>query len=98
MGGMHIQVTPEQLASVSSQLNNGAATIEQTLQQLKSQVAPLQDAWKGMAQQRFMELYTQWETSSQKLQESLHGIAQMTNQASQTYESSEQQIAGYFSQ
>ena len=43
----NILVTPEQLQSVSSQLNAGAANIESTLSQLAAQVAPLQAKWRG---------------------------------------------------
>ena len=52
----NIAVTPEQLQSVASQLNAGAANIESTLSQLASQVAPLQSEWQGVAQARFQEL------------------------------------------
>ena len=38
----NIAVTPEQLQSVSGQLNAGASNIESTLSQLEGQVAPLQ--------------------------------------------------------
>src|SRR5919199_5874734 len=45
----NIAVTPEQLQSVASQLNAGAANIESILSQLAAQVAPLQGEWQGIA-------------------------------------------------
>ena len=92
----NIAVTPEQLQSVATQLNAGAANIESTLSQLASQVAPLQSEWQGMAQARFQELWAEWQRSSRGIQEALHGISQLTQQAGANYESTEQQIAGSF--
>jgi 6 kDa early secretory antigenic target len=92
----NIAVTPEQLQSVASQLNAGAANIESTLSQLAGQVAPLQSEWQGVAQARFQELWAEWQRSSRGIQEALHGISQLTQQAGASYESTEQQIAGSF--
>lgn len=91
-----LKVTPEQLQSTASQLNSGAANIESILSQLEGQVAPLQGEWQGPAQARFQELWQQWQSSSKKLQESLHGISQMTQQAGTKYEENEQSIASSF--
>ena len=48
MAGL-IRVTPEQLSGVSGQLSGGAGSIEATLSQLASQVAPLGSDWAGPA-------------------------------------------------
>jgi WXG100 family type VII secretion target len=93
----NIAVTPEQLQSVASQLNAGAANIESTLSQLASQVAPLQSEWQGVAQARFQELWAEWQRSSRGIQEALHGISQLTQQAGASYQDSEQAIASSFS-
>ena len=92
----NIAVTPEQLQSVASQLNSGAANIESTLQQLAGQVAPLQSEWQGVAQARFQELWAEWQRSSRGIQEALHGISQLMNQASANYADTEQAIASSF--
>ena len=81
----NIAVTPEQLQSVASQLNAGAANIESTLSQLAGQVAPLQSEWQGVAQARFQELWAEWQRSSRGIQEALHGISQLTQQAGANY-------------
>lgn len=96
MSGGTIKVTPEQLAAISGQLNGGASSIEGTLQQLASQVAPLGSDWAGVAQQRFIALWEQWQRSSQQLNQALTEMAQLMQQASASYESNEQQVAGYF--
>jgi len=92
----NIAVTPEQLQSVGTQLNAGAANIESTLSQLASQVAPLQSEWQGVAQARFQELWAEWQRSSRGIQDALQGISQLTQQAGANYESTEQGIAASF--
>jgi WXG100 family type VII secretion target len=93
----NIAVTPEQLQSVAGQLNAGAANIESTLSQLAAQVAPLQSEWQGVAQARFQELWAEWQRSSRGIQEALHGISQLTQQAAVNYGDTEQAIASSFS-
>jgi WXG100 family type VII secretion target len=92
----NIAVTPEQLQSTASQLNSGAANIESILSQLAAQVAPLQSEWQGVAQARFQELWAQWQQSSRGIQEALHGISQLTQQAAVSYDETEQGIAASF--
>lgn len=85
MGAGSIRVTPDQLQSVSSQLTNGAASIESTLQTLKSQVAPLGSEWASAAQVQFMELWQQWQNDGMGLFNALTEIAQLMNQAAERY-------------
>ena len=92
----NIAVTPEQLQSVSAQLNAGASNIESTLSSLAAQVAPLQSEWQGVAQARFQELWAEWQRSSRGIQEALHGISQLTQQAAANYEETETGIAASF--
>lgn len=92
----HLAVTPEQLQAVSAQLNAGAANIESTLSSLAQQVMPLQSEWQGVAQARFQELWAEWQRSSKGIQEALHGISQLTQQAGANYEQTEQSIASSF--
>ena len=92
----NIAVTPEQLQSVSAQLNAGASNIESTLSSLAAQVAPLQSEWQGVAQARFQELWAEWQRSSRGIQEALHGISQLTQQAGMNYEQTESSIAASF--
>jgi WXG100 family type VII secretion target len=92
----NIWVTPEQLASISGQLNAGAANIEQINGQLQGQVAPLGSDWAGVAQARFHELWAEWQRSSQGIQHALQGISQLMAQASANYADTEQAIASSF--
>ncbi len=92
----NILVTPEQLQNTASQLQAGAANIESILSQLEGQVAPLQSEWQGVAQARFQELWAEWHRSSRGIQEALHGIAQLTQQAGASYQDTETSIASSF--
>ena len=91
-----IRVTPEQLASVASQLNGGASSIEGILGRLAGNVAPLGSDWAGVAQGRFLQLWQQWQTSSRQLHQALAEIAVLMQRAAGAYESNEQQIAASF--
>ncbi len=92
-----IRVTPEQLMGVSGQLNAGAGSIESTLSQLASQVAPLGSDWAGVGQARFLALWQQWQTSSNQLHQALEGISQLMRSASVAYETNDQQVGSTFS-
>jgi WXG100 family type VII secretion target len=91
-----IRVTPEQLASVASQLNGGASSIDGILSQLAGNVAPLGSDWAGVAQGRFLQLWEQWQTSSKQLHQALAEIAVLMQRAAGAYKSNEQQIAAMF--
>jgi 6 kDa early secretory antigenic target len=97
MSAGQIRVTPEQLASVASQLNGGASSIDGILGQLAGNVAPLGSDWAGVAQGRFLQLWEQWQTSSKQLHQALAEIAVLMQRASGAYEANEQQIAASFS-
>jgi early secretory antigenic target protein ESAT-6 len=96
MATMGIKVTPEQLQQVSSQLTAGASSIEGTLAQLASNVAPLGTDWAGLAQARFQELWAQWQRNAKGLNQALTGISTLMSQASANYSSTEQGIASSF--
>lgn len=92
----NIVVTPEQLQQVGSQLNAGAASIQQTLGQLQGQVAPLQSEWRGQAQAQFEQLWAEWQRSAAGIHHALTGIARLTGQAGVNYSDAEQAIAASF--
>jgi 6 kDa early secretory antigenic target len=96
VAGMGIRVTPEQLQQVSAQVGAGAASIDGTLRQLAAQVGPLGSDWAGVAQSRFIQLWTEWQRSAAGLQHALTGIGQLTAAAAVNYEQTEQGIAASF--
>lgn len=78
---------------MSAQLNAGAGSIEGTLSQLASQVAPLGSDWAGVGRARFLALWQEWQTSSNQLHQALEGIAQLMQVA---YETNDQQVGASF--
>ena len=96
MAGTRIRVTPEQLQQVSARLGSGAGAIDGTLRQLTAQVEPLGTDWAGVAQSRFVQLWTEWQRSAAGLHHALTGIAQLTASAAASYEQTEQGIAASF--
>jgi WXG100 family type VII secretion target len=96
VAGIGIRVTPEQLQQVSAQLNAGAANIDGTLRQLAAQVGPLGSDWAGVAQSRFIQLWTEWQRSAAGLHHALTGMGQLTAAAAVNYEQTEQGIAASF--
>jgi WXG100 family type VII secretion target len=95
MAGL-IRVTHEQLSGVSGQLSGGAGSIEATLSQLASQVAPLGSDWAGTGQARFLALWQQWQTSSRQLHQALTDISVLMRQASVAYEANDTQVGASF--
>ncbi len=92
----NIKVTPEQLESVAGQLAAGAAQIESTLQRLSGQVAPLGTDWAGVAQARFLTLWSEWQRDGSGLHQALEGVAQLMRQAGAGYEQTEMANAQAF--
>lgn len=92
-----IRVTSDSLSGVAGQLSSGSQSIESQLTNLKSLVDGLVGGdWSGSASQSFNELYSQWDQAAIQLKESLQGISDLLNQASLSYEDSENQIASTF--
>lgn len=92
-----IRVTSESLSGVAGQLSSGSQSIESQLSNLKSLVDGLVSGeWSGGASQSFNELFAQWDQAAIQLKESLQGISELLNQASLSYEDSENQIASTF--
>jgi WXG100 family type VII secretion target len=91
-----IRVTPEQLASMSSRVGSGSASIEGELRSLANLLAPLGSDWAGMAQQRFQVLWAEWQKSAEGLHMALTGISQLLGQAGASYADAVRQIAASF--
>jgi WXG100 family type VII secretion target len=96
VGVSGIRVTPEQLAGLSSRVSSGSASIEGELRALSGSLAPLGSDWAGVAQQRFLALWAEWQKSAEGLREALGGISQLLGQASSSYAEAERQIAASF--
>ena len=90
------RVTPAELLSLSQQVNGTSGTIESELGGLRSKVLPISGTWGGAAQDRFQQLYDDWNRNANGLQQALSGISQLLSQAGQGYDDTERRIAGMF--
>ncbi len=84
-------VTVEDLNNGASALNSGEGQINEILGQLRSQVSGLDAGWTGQAYSQFQELYQQWQTSANNLNEALTAISQLLSKAALAYQTAEEQ-------
>jgi WXG100 family type VII secretion target len=91
-----IRVTPEQLSEMAGRVSGGSASIDAELRALAGALAPLGSDWAGVAQQRFIALWADWQRSAQGLREALNGISQLLGHASMSYAEAERAIAASF--
>ena len=90
------RVTPAELMALSGQVNGTSGQIESELGSLRSRVLPISGTWGGQAQERFQQLYDDWNRNAQGLQQALAGISQLLSQAGQNYDDAERRIASSF--
>lgn len=94
-----LTVTSTELRSVATDIGGGRNDIETILTGLRSKVDTLVAAeWTGAASDSFNGLYTQWQTSASSLLDALEQIGLALQGSAETYEATEEQIAGQFSQ
>lgn len=92
-------VTSTELRTVATDIGGGRSEVETILTGLRSKVDNLVAAdWTGAASDSFNGLYTQWQTSATSLLEALDQIGLALQGSAETYEQTEEQIAGQFSQ
>lgn len=84
-------VTVEDLNNGASALNTGEGQINEILGQLRSQVSGLDAGWTGQAYAQFQELYQQWQTAANNLNEALTAISQLLSKAALAYQTAEEQ-------
>lgn len=65
--------------------------IQSTLSQLKSQLAPLQGAWRGQASTAFANLMVRWDDAAMRLNNALQGIGESIQASSTTYAQQEEE-------
>jgi WXG100 family type VII secretion target len=91
-----IQVTPDQLGTLSGRVAGGARNIDSELQSLSNALSPLGADWAGVAQQRFEALWAEWQRSARGLHDALTGISELLGQAGAHYAEAERAIAASF--
>lgn len=71
---MTYHVTPEYLAGAASSCNSTAAQIDAILGQIRTYVVNLESEWRGIAQQQFQALMTDYDVYSKMLHDALTSI------------------------
>lgn len=88
-----IRVTAEELQTISGQLNTTATNISSENQAALAKVQGLVgQGWEGAASEQFNQLFTQWKSSADQIQQSLDGISKLLSKAGTAYTETEQQI------
>jgi WXG100 family type VII secretion target len=73
-----VEVTPQDLASVSAQLNTGSQEIHSQLTTLRDTVQALaRSNWQGAELSTFGSLCQQWNTAAANLREALDGLSRL---------------------
>lgn len=92
-----IKVTPEQLQTLSGNVQKGSGQIDGTLSSLGGQISPLVAGdWGGAASVQFNALWTKWQRSAKDLNAALQGISHLLGRAGTHYAEAERSIASSF--
>ncbi|HEY8114053.1 MAG TPA: WXG100 family type VII secretion target [Actinomycetes bacterium] len=93
-----IQVTPEHLDALSSEVGRGSTEIDATLARLRAHIEPIGGDWAGAAAAEFQSLWSQWQSAARDLNAALGGISALLRRAGDAYAQAEASIAATFRQ
>lgn len=74
----------------------GAELMEQRMQQLQSDIAPMLSTWDGGAREAYAGAQTQWQSGWSELQLALAALGLATQDVNENYRSTEQAIMRSF--
>jgi WXG100 family type VII secretion target len=95
----YVKVTSEELRGVAGQLDSAAQAINAENARAMGQVNNLVgQGWDGAASGQFHALFQEWKTSADRMQQALHGISGLLNNAGALYQSTEDQIRSSMAQ
>ena len=92
----NINVSPEELAQLSSLYLASAERLQQELQELLARSAPLREDWVGSSSSAFQQLNAQFESARQQLVDAMERIASALTAASDAYRSADSSISSAF--
>jgi WXG100 family type VII secretion target len=93
-----IQVTPEHLDALSSEVGRGSTEIDATLARLRAHIEPIGGDWAGAAAAECQSLWSQWQSAARDLNAALGGISALLRRAGDAYAQAEASIAATFRQ
>jgi WXG100 family type VII secretion target len=90
-GGSGYGTDVAQMASCAKDIENVEQEINATVNKLNSDLAPLENSWKGQASAAFQQLQARLMEDAKKLNQALSDIATAMKTASGTYDQQEQE-------
>lgn len=89
-------VTPEDVQTAGSFVQQKSEEIEQILGVVRSRVDALQAIWSGLAHENMQAQYQEWDSGARQLQDALTGISQKLQSAANIYAEVEQKVSTTF--
>lgn len=91
-----IKVSFGALDTAVADLSQGANSMNQRMQQLRSDIAPMLSTWSGAAQQSYHGAQQQWDQGWQELTQALQELQRATGTANDGYNAGERANIGRF--
>jgi WXG100 family type VII secretion target len=77
----------------AAEIKRAAEDADATIRSLTARLNSLSDSFRGAAQQKFEEKYTEWSSGQNKAKEALQDLAQWLEQAAEKIEDIDAQLA-----
>jgi early secretory antigenic target protein ESAT-6 len=87
-----IQVSFAAVEEAGSQISSAFGKMTQELDDLKSKLAPLSEAYQGSAKEAWFQVQKDWNQSQEELNQVLSSIGTAVSQAAQDYRDTEQGV------
>jgi 6 kDa early secretory antigenic target len=91
-------VTFAELANAAQTIQQTSNSLNQKLEDLKTQLKPIVDSWQGTAAQNYQVQQSKWDQSQTDLNQVLHAIGAAVESAHDAYSTTEAQNAQAWSQ
>lgn len=92
----NIRVTPETLESQGNELVSFASELESILSQINSKIEEIIDAWDGLAQDAYYDMYTTMKTSLDQFPVLVNNLGDVTVQTAQEFSSLDDSLSSAF--
>lgn len=80
------QVDSEQVLAANSSIQNTIGRVQSDVEALHTQLQSLQDSWRGLAANQFLELAGRWHSTATMVQMQLSELGQALTLAAHQYE------------
>lgn len=91
-----IRVTPETLESQGNDLIGYGGDLADILQQIDTKINEIIDAWDGLAQDAYFDMYTSMKDSLDKFPELVNSLGEATVSAAQAFATVDEELQSSF--